>query len=227
MSIQSRISAAGFGALVIVVCAVSPAFAHSEFQPDNAPAATTATVNLFVENEQSDAGTVKVQLHFPDDQPITLAALPAAAGWTTTVEGGRVGGTVTDVIWSRPTAAPEDVLVPITLGPLPNNGVRLQFKVLQTYSNGDVDQWIQDWPEDAAEPEMPGPIFEVTGSTSIVSTTVTSATSSTATPTTVEQPSSSQEDDDSSAAVPIIIAAIVIAVGAGAAYLLFRRRRSP
>ena len=48
MSIQSRAFAVGLGALVIVVCAVSPAFAHSEFRPDNAPAATTATVNLFV-----------------------------------------------------------------------------------------------------------------------------------------------------------------------------------
>lgn len=183
---------------------------------------------LFVENEQSDAGTVKVQLHFPDDQPITLAALPAAAGWTTTVEGGRIGGTVTDVIWSRPTAAPEDVLVPITLGPLPNDATRLQFKVLQTYSNGDIDRWIEDWPEGEPEPAMPGPTLEVTGSVSVASTTgVTSTVPSIGTPTTRAEPSTTETDDDSGATVPIIIAAIVIVLGGGGALLLLRRRRSP
>ena len=65
MSVTSHISATALGAVVVVTLAASPAFAHSEFRPDSASAGTTAAVNLFVENEQSDAGTVKVELHFP------------------------------------------------------------------------------------------------------------------------------------------------------------------
>ena len=103
MSVASRVSATVLGSVVVVALAAAPAFAHSEFRPDNAAAGTTTRVNLFVENEQSDAGTVKVELHFPDDQRITLAALPTAPGWTTSVQGGSIGGPVTDVIWSRTT----------------------------------------------------------------------------------------------------------------------------
>jgi len=228
MSVMSRMSATALGAVVVVALAAAPAFAHSEFRPDRAAAGTTTPVNLFVENEQSDAGTVKVELHFPDDQRITLAALPTAPGWTTSVQGGSIGGPVTDVIWSRTTAQPEDVLVPITLGPLPSSAARLQFKVVQTYSNGEVDRWIEEWPAGAPEPEMPGPVLEVTGSasTTAAAPTVASTVPATAPPTTVAEPATTDDDDDSNAALPIIIAVIVILVGGAGAYLALRRRRS-
>ena len=39
--------------------------------------------------------------------------------------------------------------------------VRLQFKALQTYSNGEIDRWIEDWPAGAPEPDHPAPVLEV------------------------------------------------------------------
>jgi hypothetical protein len=135
---------------------------------------------------------------------------------------------VTDVTWSRATAAPEDVLVPLSLGPLPDAATRLQFKVIQTYSNGDIDRWIQDWPEGTPEPDMPGPVLEVTG-TAAVTTTSSSPSTATSAPTVTQAPTpantnTNNNDDDSDMAVPIIIAVIVVVLGA-AAFVLFRRRR--
>jgi uncharacterized protein YcnI len=99
MSLPSRAALGVVAAVGAAVLNAGPAFAHSEFQPESAPAGEVVAVELFVENEQTDAGTVKVQLHFPEDQPTTLAALPASPGWTATAQGGTVGRPVTDVTW--------------------------------------------------------------------------------------------------------------------------------
>jgi hypothetical protein len=49
----------------------------------------------------------------------------------------------------------------LTIGPLPDTEGRLQFKVVQTYSDGSEDAWIDDWPEDQPEPPNPGPILDL------------------------------------------------------------------
>ena len=130
--------------------------------PDQAGTGNVVRCSSPVENEQSDAGTTQVQLFFPEGVPITLVDLPAVAGWTTAVEGGAIGSPVTSVTWSRPTATPdENPLLPLTIGPMPADPVRLQFKALQTYSNGEVERWIEDWPAGAPEPDHPAPVLEV------------------------------------------------------------------
>ena len=155
-------AAALVGALFGVLLVAGPAWAHSEFDPDQAGTGNVVTLQLSVENEQSDAGTTQVQLFFPEGVPITLVDLPAVGGWTTTVEGGAIGSPVTSVTWSRPTASPdENPLLPLTIGPVPTDPVRLQFKALQTYSNGEIDRWIEDWPAGAPEPDHPAPVLEV------------------------------------------------------------------
>ena len=152
-------AAALFGVLLVA----GPAWAHSEFDPDEAGTGKVVQLQLSVENEQADAGTTQVQLFFPEGVAITLVDLPAVAGWTTAVEGGAIGAPVTSVTWSRPTASPdENPLLPLTIGPMPADPVRLQFKALQTYSNGEVERWIEDWPAGAPEPDHPAPVLEVT-----------------------------------------------------------------
>jgi Domain of unkown function (DUF1775) len=246
-SIPTRLMVGAAAVAAAVLIGATPTSAHSEFQPDSAGAGSTPAVQLFVENEQPDSGTVEVQLHFPEDQSITLADLPDAPGWTSRVEGGTVGGPVTDIVWTRPSAEPEDVLLPLTLGPLPAQAARLQFKVLQSYANGTVDRWIEDWPADAPEPEMPGPIFTVTGG-AVPTTDATAGTSEAPTSTvtggaapTTEAPTettqaptstvagsaSATEDDgdDSNTWIPIAIAVAAAAVlGVGVWYYLRRRR---
>ena len=236
MSHRLRFAIAALGTLAVVALVASPAFAHTEFDPGSAPAGSRTTFELFVENEQSDSGTIQVQLFFPEDQPVTLAASPTAPGWTTTVDGGAVGSAVKSVTWKRATAPPEPVSVPITLGPLPPSAARLQFKVLQTYANGDVDAWSQAWPAGAPEPDMPGPILQVTGSapttttaTAAPTTTPTSTTTTTTRTTTTTGTAAPRSDsDDSNIALPIAIAAVVIIAGATGLVLLRRRRaRAP
>jgi LPXTG-motif cell wall-anchored protein len=220
-------------AIAATVSTVAPAYAHSELQPDTAAAGETADVTLFVENERSDAGTVEVQLFFPETSPVVLAALPATAGWTTSIDGGQVGDAVKSVTWTRPSAEPEDVTLPLTLGPLPPTATRLQFKLLQTYAGGDTDAWVQDWPEGAPEPDRPGPVLQVTGTAVAATSSTTSSAAPTTTttvadtpPTTAGAAASPDGDSGSNAPIAIVAGGIVVAALAGGGFLAFRRRRA-
>jgi periplasmic copper chaperone A len=223
------------GALGIVLLSALPASAHAELEPSSAAPGSSGTFELHLENEQTDAGTTSVDLRFPEGQPLVVAELPAVGGWTAAVEGGNVGGEATGVTWTRPSASPDDnPVLPIRLGPLPSDAGRLQFKVLQTYSNGEVDRWIEDWPAGAAEPEMPGPVIDLQGapvSPGTVAPTTQSATSSTTTAASRTTPTTvATNDDESSSAVPIvigIIAAVVVIGGVAAAIVARRRRQMP
>jgi periplasmic copper chaperone A len=227
-------AAALFGVLLVA----GPAWAHSEFDPDQAGTGNVVALQLSVENEQSDVGTTQVQLFFPEGVPITLVDLPAVAGWTTAVEGGAIGAPVTSVTWSRPTATPdENPLLPLTIGPMPADPVRLQFKALQTYSNGDIERWIEDWPAGAPEPDHPAPVLEVVtggpgtapGTTAAAPTTTVEAPTTTTTEATTEStliaPTPDESDDDSSSNVGLIVGVIaaVVIIAAIVGFVLWRR----
>jgi hypothetical protein len=215
--------AAGAGAVLL---GAAPALAHSEWEPATAAPGSTPRLTLFVEDEKSDAGTTKVELIFP--QPLTVAALPAVPGWTATVTGGAVGRTGTGVVWSG-GPAPGDVEMPITLGPLPGRAGRLQFKVLQTYDNGEVDRWIDEWAAGAPEPGAPGPVLDLVGASVAPSTTAgpstTAAATTTAPATTAADRAAAEDDDSGTDALPIVIALVVFAAGAAALVVFFRARR--
>jgi uncharacterized protein len=146
-------------AFVLVAAAAGPAFAHSEITPNSVEEGQTIPFTLFVEDEQADASTVKVELTFPE--PLVVADLPEAAGFTATVVGGTVGAEATGITWDG--ASESDVNVPFSLV-TPDAAGRLQFKVLHTYDNGEVERWIQEWPAGAPEPDNPGPVVDVVAS---------------------------------------------------------------
>lgn len=226
------------GALVFVsvlVLGVGRAGAHNEFEPATAAPGSVVELTLFVEDEAPDAGTTKVQLQFPE--AITVVALPEVPGFTTTVQGGALGAPATGVTWEGGPAA-DSLELPITLGPLPGDPGRLQFKSIQTYDDGEEEAWIADWPEGAPEPDHPGPVLDLVagGPGSIPPTTAapttTEAPATTEAPTTTAAPaddeaassSSSDDDDGGSSAVPIVIGVIVLlAVIAGGAWYLRSR----
>jgi uncharacterized protein YcnI len=231
-----RVVATGAVAATALMLTAGVAAAHSEWEPGDAAPGSVADLTLFVEDEQPDAGTVKVELFFPE--PITVAALPAAEGFTATVVGGQVGGPATGVTWEGGPAA-GDVEVPITLGPLPDQPGQLQFKVVQTYDNGEVERWIDDWPEGSPEPPNPGPVLGlVPGAAGSIPPALVPATTAPATTeapattsppaTTGDQSAAAESDDDSgtSPLVWLIPVALVIAAAAGVAVYL-RRRRAP
>jgi len=232
-----RVVATGAVAATALMLTAGVAAAHSEWEPGDAAPGSVADLTLFVEDEQPDAGTVKVELFFPE--PITVAALPAAEGFTATVVGGQVGGPATGVTWEG-GPAPGDVEVPITLGPLPDQPGQLQFKVVQTYDNGEVERWIDDWPEGSPEPPNPGPVLGLvpgaagslppaTQAPATTAPATTEAPATTSPPATTGDESAAAESDDDSGTSPLvwlIPVALVIAAAAGAAVYL-RRRRAP
>jgi hypothetical protein len=229
-----RVASIGGLAVALVLAAAAPAFAHAELEPTSATGGTVADLELHLENEQSDAGTTQVDLRFPDGQPLVVAELPAASGWTATVEGGQVGSEATGITWTRPaaSASPDDnPVLPLRLGPLPAAGGRLQFKVLQTYSNGTIDRWIEDWPAGAPEPDMPGPVLDVAAGQSPTSVDTTpgstAATTSTTAATTTTTSNNSGDDDSNTVPIVLAIVAAVVVIGGGAAVIARRRRPTP
>jgi len=229
-----RVVASGVAAVAALVLAVTPAAAHNEWDPETAAPGSVVDLTLFVEDEQPDAGTTTVELFFP--APITVAALPAVPGWTATPMDGELGGPASGVTWAGgPT--PGDVELPIRLGPLPNEPGRLQFKAVQTYDNGEVDRWIDDWPEGAPEPPAPGPVLDLVAGgpgsipattaslTTTIASTTTTATASTTTD--ADQTAAGDTDDSDSNVVPIVVAAAVILAVAGGVFAFVRSRRSP
>ena len=228
---RGAIAAAVVAAGVLVLSAAGAA-AHTEWQPADAAPGSVVDLTLFVEDEQPDAGTTKVELFFPE--PLTVAGLPAVPGWTATVVDGQVGGPATGVTWEG-GPHPDDVMLPITLGPLPDQPGRLQFKVVQTYDNGTVDRWIDDWPEGAEEPPNPGPVLGLVPgaagtipATTAPPTTAAPTTTTTAATAAPEDEAAAEDSDDDSGTNPavwLIPVAIVVAAAAGA-YVYMRRRRA-
>jgi uncharacterized protein YcnI len=230
-----RVIASGVAAAAALVAAATPAAAHNEWEPSTAAPGSVVDLTLFVEGEQPNAGTTTVELFFP--APITLAALPAVPGWTATPMDGQLGGPANGVTWAGgPTAG--DLELPIRLGPLPADPGRLQFKTVQTYDNGEVDRWIDEWPEGAPEPPAPGPVLDLVpggpGSipaTTAAPTTTAATTTTTATSTTTTeagQAAADDTDDDSDGNVVLwVVVAVVILAVAGGGFAYVRSRRSP
>jgi Domain of unkown function (DUF1775) len=230
-----RVIAWGVAAAAALVAAAMPAAAHNEWEPATAAPGSVVDLTLFVEGEQPDAGTTTVELFFP--APLTVTALPAVPGWTATLMDGQLGGPASGVTWAGGPAA-GDLELPIRLGPLPGDPGRLQFKTVQTYDNGEVDRWIDEWPEGTPEPPAPGPVLDlvpggpgsVPATTAAPTTTAATTTTTAASTTTTEadQAAAEDTDDDSDGSVvPWVVAAVVILAVAGGGFAFLRWRRSP
>ena len=216
--------------LAFVCVLATPVLAHTTFTPDEAGPGTIVRVTLNAADERDDAVITGVELFFPEGVTIPAGELASdGPGWTGTVFPDRIQ-------WTGGTAD-GDQRFPMSLGPLPDQPGRLQFKVLQTYGNGDVDRWIQDWPAGAPEPDMPGPVLDlVPGAPGTVSettlppaTTVPPTTTTTAAPTTTttDAPADAGDDGDDdglSAGAIVAIAAATAALGAGGVLLALRAR---
>ncbi|HEX5096806.1 MAG TPA: DUF1775 domain-containing protein [Acidimicrobiia bacterium] len=248
---MKRIFGATLFAFVLIAGLAAPAFAHSEITPNSVEAGSTVPFSLFVEDEKSDANTVKVELTFP--QPLVVSDLPAAAGLTATVVGGSVGAEATGITWDG--ASESDVNVPFSLV-VPDEAGRLQFKVLQTYDTGDVDRWIQEWPAGAPEPDNPGPVVDVVAAGTPTSQAGQSAEEHAAehaaegdhdeatsaeehaaehaengdhdeaTTTSVAAEDDSDSDDSNTGTIILVAVVVVLLVGGGIAFFVMRKKPS-
>lgn len=225
-----RVGIAGLlmGAVVVVG---GPAWAHVTISPDSAPKGSDAVLAFNVPDESGSATTTQVAIFFPTDHPIADALVKPLAGWTAKVETMKVAtpiktdsGSVTEAVksvtWTGGKIAPgqfEQFTVSVALP----DAASLEFKALQTYSDGTVTRWIEDTPAGGPEPEHPAPVL-----------TLTSGTDATTTPTTAAPAASgtklaSKSDVDSAKSVSIVAIIVgglglVVALGA---FVLGRRPR--
>jgi uncharacterized protein YcnI len=164
--------------LALVILAAAPAGAHVTIQPDVAKKGSFSVFSFSVPNESTTANTVKLEVTLPTDTPIAFVSLQPIPGWTWAADTTQLAkavktddGTVTEAVskitWSGGTIAPgEFQLFTISAGPLPTNKKSIEFKAVQTYSDGTVVRWIEDTPKGGPEPEHPAPVLKLAGKSS-------------------------------------------------------------
>ena len=105
--------AAFFAVIAVTLLAVgSSAWAHVSVSPSTATKGGFATLTFQVPNEEESANTTKVQVKFPEDNPIADASVQPVAGWTvavakkpltppvTTDEGTTLDESVDTITWT-------------------------------------------------------------------------------------------------------------------------------
>jgi uncharacterized protein YcnI len=179
---SSSISTARHRFAAITVLSVSllgatavAAQAHVSVHADSTAAGSFSQITFRVPNESPTAGTVKLQVQLPQDDPFPFVSVKPVPGWKVTVKQAPLpkpveddGTTITKaartVTW---TAAKGIQIAPgeyqefsISAGPLPDPK-ELTLPAVQTYSDGKVVNWNEPMPASGEEPEHPAPTFEV------------------------------------------------------------------
>jgi uncharacterized protein YcnI len=173
-----RAAAVTAGVALAVLLAAVPAGAHVTVKPDVAKKGSFSVFSFSVPNESETASTTKIEVTFPTATPIPFVSVQPIPGWTWSADTTTLAkpvktddGTITEAVskltWSGGAIAPgEFQLFTISAGPLPTNAKSLTFKVVQTYSDGEVSRWIEDTPKGGPEPEFPAPVLKLAGKSS-------------------------------------------------------------
>ncbi|HWY89274.1 MAG TPA: YcnI family protein [Solirubrobacteraceae bacterium] len=162
-------AAATIGALLL------PAIvqAHISLHPNTIPAGAFATLDVRVPGEQEGAYVKQVDVLFP--QGFTGVDYENVAGWSTRIIESKLatpikaGGETIDTevsqivwTWTGPLGKVDNgqfINFPLSLAiPDDATGKALEFRTVQTYSNGQVVHWI----EPALTAEHPSPRINVT-----------------------------------------------------------------
>ncbi|WP_026421840.1 YcnI family protein [Actinokineospora inagensis] len=165
------------GTVVLLGSGIASAHVTAKVIGETAAQGGYTKITFRVPNEDNTAGTVKLEVHFPQDTPIPSLRTKPMAGWTAVVtkaklakpvsaNGTQVTEAVSTVTW---TAAAGTRIAPnefaefeVSGGALPDAD-QLVMPAIQTYDNGKVVNW--DAPPPAAgaeEPEHPAPVIQLT-----------------------------------------------------------------
>ena len=195
-------------ATAAVVTTATPASAHVTVQPGEAEAGGFTKLTFRTPNERDDAGTVKLEVFFPEDQPLANASVRPLEGWEATVE--RTDEGVSKITWEGGTIEPGQFQeFEVSVGPLPSDEGTMVLPAIQTYSSGEVVRWIEEPVEGGAEPESPAPVLRLVAAE--------------------EDDLVATDDGDDDGTDPLAVAALVVAViGAGLGAVALRQavRRS-
>ncbi|MDG4779502.1 YcnI family protein [Micromonospora sp. WMMD961] len=150
-----------------------PASAHVTVNPKEATQGGYARVAFRVPNESDTASTNKLEVVLPENAPVGSVSTMPVPGWTVATEKRKVdppievhGSQLTEAVSKITWTATGDAAVkpgqfqefPVSMGPLPKVD-SMVFKVLQTYSDGNIARWIDDPAPGGEEPEHPAPVL--------------------------------------------------------------------
>ncbi|MCP3782798.1 YcnI family protein [Micromonospora sp. A3M-1-15] len=211
-----------------------PASAHVTVNPTEAKQGGYGRFAFRVPNESDTASTTKVEVNLPENAPVGSVSTMPVPGWTVTVEkrkvdppievhGSQLTEAVSKLTW---TAAPNGGVkpgefqeFPVSMGPLPQTD-RMVFKVLQTYSDGNVSRWIEEPTQGGEEPENPAPVLTLTAASASASPVASAAAAAA---------DDDDDDADTGAATAFGVAGLVAGLAGlilgGLAFL--RTRREP
>jgi uncharacterized protein YcnI len=217
----AKAAALSVGGVVVALGIAGPAFAHVTVNPNSATQGGYGRVAFRVPNESDTAATVKLEVNLPEDAPVASVSTMPVPGWTVAVEKRTLstpltvhGSQVTEVVGKLTFTAAAGAGVkpgefqefPVSMGPLPEKD-QMIFKVLQTYSDGEISRWIDEPVEGGEEPEHPAPVLKLAKAADAAAP----AAGPTSGPT-VDAVASANDDSSSGAAVGLGIAGLVAGV---------------
>jgi uncharacterized protein YcnI len=211
--------------------------AHISLHPNTIPAGAFATLDVRVPGEQEGAYIKKVDVLFP--QGFTGVDYENVAGWSTKViesklatpikeDGETIDAEVSQIVWSwtGPLGKVDNgqfINFPLSLA-IPDDaaGKPLEFRTVQTYSNGQVVHWI----EPSLTAEHPSPRINVTAKGGVIEDIAgdeagptagqTAGSAAASTPAPVATKSSSSGASKGLGIVALIVGALGLIVGLGA-----------
>lgn len=157
-----------------LVALATPALAHITVTPGTAQAGSAAELTFRVPNEEAKASVTKLQMQVPVGHPIAQLLVKPVPGWTITIKSvtlarpvttddGSFSTAVSEVTWAGGAIAPGQFQdFSVSADPLPDGVTSVAFKVIQTYSNGDIVRWIDLPQAGQPAPDHPAPILALT-----------------------------------------------------------------
>lgn len=204
----------------------SPAWAHTEVTVSPAQAgASNAVLTVDAEGESDKAGITSLQVFLPagiTGSDITLLSGPK--GWT-------VSRTAADSYTVAGPALPvgAEAKHQVRVRQLPN-APQVSFKILQTYSDGRVDRWIEVPSTSNPEPANPAPTVKLAAAapapTSAAPTSVTPTAGPATDASVTAPPTTSTGSGDNNGWLWIGAGVVLAVLAAGAALYGWRRRRA-
>jgi hypothetical protein len=228
--LQSLVAAL-VGVLGAVLVGASPASAHTSATAEPAVAgAADATISFNAAAESTTAGISSLKIVLPQGiAPADVTYLDGPAGWALQPDNEGY------VVSGPPVPVGRDVQHRVKVKQLPMTPA-IVFKILQTYTDGRIDRWIEIPSGANANPENPAPVVQLaappagfpSGAVSNVPTPgSTDHGGSEPEPSTPAAPTNAAPDDDGGTPLPWIIVGIaVVAVLAGGAFAYTRRERA-
>ena len=162
----------------LMALGLSAASAHVSVSPASTSENGYSQLTFSVPNESETAGTNKIEVKLPTEQPFTSVRVKPMAGWSAEVVTGELpepvttddGATLTEaalsVVWTAEPGSEisqqEYQTFAISVGRLPAADTTVMLPAVQTYTDGEVVAWDEETVEGEEEPSKPAPSFVTT-----------------------------------------------------------------